>query len=261
MRTAFLLFTTSLVILMTGCSTTKEDIRAALKSDPEIVYEALGANPARLAEVMQKASMEANRVAQARAEEEDKARVDKELKNPLKPEINEDRALRGSKDAGIVVVEYSDFQCPYCKRGFETVEELRAKYGPKMLFVFKHLPLDFHPMAMPAAKRFEAIALQSQEKAYKFHDEVFKNQEKLGQGGEKFLDEMAKKVGANMAKMKTDMVSEKVAARINADKDEAAKFGMSGTPGFIVAGVSLKGAYPMAAFENILSKRAVSGSN
>jgi len=152
-------------------------------------------------------------------------------------------------------VEYSDFQCPYCQRGFGTVEEVRRKYGNKIRFVLKHLPLDFHGMAMPAAKRFEAIARQSDEKAYAFHDEVFANQERLVAEGEKFLDATAEKVGANVAKMKKDMESQDVRKTIQADMDEARKFGFSGTPGFIVGGVSLRGAYPAVRFEEIIDRR------
>ncbi|NBY19279.1 hypothetical protein EBQ74_03325 [bacterium] len=135
-----------------------------------------------------------------------------------------------------------------------TVEELKKKYGKKLVVTFKHLPLPFHPMAMPAAKRFEAIALQSPKKAYAFHDEVFKNQERIA-GGEAFLDEMVKKVGANLDKVKKDMESPVVQRNIASDQEEAQKFGIQGTPGFVIAGVTIKGAYPVEAFEEILQKR------
>jgi protein-disulfide isomerase len=107
---------------------------------------------------------------------------------------------------------------------------------------------------MPAAKRFEAIALQSSEKAFKFHDEVFQNQQKL-QGGEKYLDEVAKKVGADMARMQRDMESSAVRARIEADVEEAKKLEIRGTPGFVLNGVVVRGALPLAHFEQILEKR------
>ncbi|MGZ6265262.1 MAG: DsbA family protein, partial [Bdellovibrionota bacterium] len=125
----------------------------------------------------------------------------------------------------------------------------------KVEFMFKNLPLPMHPMSMPAAKRFEAIALQSPEKAYKYHNEVFANQRELNAKGEKFLDEVAKKVGANVAQMKKDMDGEKVKARIQADMQEAEKFGISGTPGFIVQGVSIRGAYPFETFKGIIDKK------
>ena len=178
-----------------------------------------------------------------------------EFKNPKKPKVSSDRAVLGSLSAPIVIVAYSDFQCPYCSRGASTIEEVRKKYGKKVAFVFKHLPLPFHPMAQPAAEYFEAIAIQEPAKAYKFHDEVFKNQQQLSSGGENLLADLAKKVGADMARLKKDLKSSKVQKRIEEDKAEAKAFDISGTPGFIVAGVSLKGAYPLDAFEAIIDRR------
>ena len=178
-----------------------------------------------------------------------------EFKNPKKPKVSKDRAVLGSLSAPIIIVAYSDFQCPYCSRGANTIEEVRKKYGKKVAFVFKHLPLPFHPMAQPAAEYFEAIAIQEPAKAYKFHDEVFKNQQQLQSGGENLLAEIAKKVGANMERLKKDLKSPKVQKRIEEDKAEAKSFDISGTPGFIVAGVSLKGAYPLQSFEEIIERR------
>jgi protein-disulfide isomerase len=114
--------------------------------------------------------------------------------------------------------------------------------------------LEFHPLAMPAAKYFEAIALQDHSKAEKFHDMVFSNQAKLSQDGEKFLKESAKSVGANLAKVEKDMASEAVTKRIAADMEEAKRFEFSGTPGFLINGVSLKGAYPFPEFKKIIDR-------
>lgn len=178
-----------------------------------------------------------------------------EFKNPKKPKLSKDRAVLGNLSAPIVIVAYSDFQCPYCSRGANTVEEVRKKYGNKVAFVFKHLPLPFHSMAQPAAEYFEAIALQGSAKAYKFHDEVFKNQQQLQSGGENLLNEIAKKVGADVNRLKNDLKSPKIKQRIEEDKEEAKSFGISGTPGFIIAGVTLKGAYPVQSFEEIIDKK------
>ncbi|MFM8269287.1 MAG: DsbA family protein [Pseudomonadota bacterium] len=178
-----------------------------------------------------------------------------EFKNPKKPKVSKERAVLGSLSAPIVIVAYSDFQCPYCSRGASTIEEVRKKYGKKVAFVFKHLPLPFHEMAQPAAEYFEAIAIQDSAKAYKFHDEVFKNQQDLKTKGEGLLAEIAKKVGANMEQLKKDLKGTKVKERIEADKAEASSFEISGTPGFIVAGVTLKGAYPLQSFEEIIEKK------
>lgn len=220
----------------------------------DIVFNVIEKNPERFMQVVEKAAKQAQMKQRENAEKEEQTRIENEMKNPLTPTITDNHAYRGPKDAPILLVEYSDFECPYCGRGFNTVEEVMKKYDGKIKFVFKHLPLGFHRMAMPAAQRFEAIRLQSMDKAWKFHDTVFRNQEGL-KGGEKYLDDVAKKVGADVAKMKKDMDSDAVKAKIKADTEEASKFGIEGTPGFIVAGVALKGAYPAQNFIEIIEKK------
>jgi protein-disulfide isomerase len=200
--------------------------------------------------------MEALRMMQQRAEA---ARIEDEIKNPKTPKVPKDRAFDGDRNAPLVVIEYSDFQCPYCKKGFETIEELKQKYGKKMGFMFRHMPLPFHPMAMPAAIRFEAISLQSAKKAYAFHDEVFANQDEMVRGGEAYLDAIATRLKVNMKKMKADMVSDKVKKRIADDTAEAKTYDMTGTPGFLAAGVVLKGAYPTEIFTQIFDQRLKTG--
>ncbi len=242
-------------LLAVACSPSASQLKKTLESDPTILADAIKKNPAEIMEAIQTAAREAQKVMAEKAQvDEEKAR-EEELKNPKVAAMPDGRAYQGPKDAPIVLIEYSDFQCPFCKRGFETVEAVLKKYPGKVRFMYKHLPLDFHPLAMPAAKRFEAIALQSTEKAYKFHDEVFRSQEKLGAEKEKFLDAAAKKVGADLAKMKKDMEGEEVKKRIEEDMAEARKFGFQGTPGFLIAGVSLKGAYPLPEFEKIIDKK------
>ena len=171
---------------------------------------------------------------------------------PLEPKIRDDESIRGRKDAPLTLVEYSDFECPFCARGYNTVMELLKKYGTNIRFVYKHLPLSFHKQAMVASKYYEALRLQNAELAFKFHDEIYKNQSKL-KTGEKFLKAAAKKLGANMAKLDKDVKSEAIAKRIEEDLQEAASFGMQGTPGF-VNGIPVKGAYPTSHFIGIVDE-------
>jgi protein-disulfide isomerase len=216
-----------------------------------LILAALLCNATLKAEGVPQGDAEFMRFIRAKAEQTQR---EEEFKNPKTPEMPSDRAVLGDKKALIKLFVYSDFQCPYCKRGYETVEELKKKYGSKIVVMFKHLPLPFHPMAKPAAQRFEAIALQSTKKAYAFHDEIFKDQEGLSRG-EEFLDEKVKRVGADLSKVKKDMTSAKVQKRLDADQAEAQKYGIQGTPGFVVAGVTVKGAYPLQTFEEIIGQR------
>src|SRR5205807_3152432 len=86
------------------------------------------------------------------AEEAQKKAYEDTFKNPLKPAIDANTRIRGAINAMYTLVQYADFQCPYCAAGYQTVVELRKKHGDDMRFIFKHLPLPFHPQAMPAAQ-------------------------------------------------------------------------------------------------------------
>lgn len=243
-----------LVLVLVGCAS-KEQVKQVLTDNPELVFAAIEKNPQKYMEILTKAANEYRKTAALRARDEEKEKREAEFKNPRTPLIAEDRPVRGAKAAPITLVEYSDFQCPYCKRGYQVVEELRKKYADKIKFVFKHSPLPFHPMAMPAAKYFEAIALQSPSKAFAFHDEVFKNQNLLESQKIAFLDRSAKRAGADLERLKKDLESDVVKHRIEADMAEARQFGINGTPGFVVAGITLMGAQPASEFEEVIERR------
>lgn len=238
---------------LTGCDVA---IKKTIENNPDIVFDTIKKNPGKFMKTVQEA-MNAARMEQAKDEEANESKqMEEEFKNPKKPTIADDRAIMGNADAPITIVEYSDFQCPYCTRGYLVVKEVKEKYGDKVRFMYKHLPLmDKHPEAMPAAQYFEAIALQSKEKAYKFHDMIFENQEKLNSEKTKFLDSAAKQVGADLARMKKDLKSEVVAKNIQSDMEEARKFDFNGTPGFLVNGVSVRGAYPIQHFQKIIDRQ------
>jgi protein-disulfide isomerase len=242
------------MIVAAGC-TSKQQMQKMVEDNPEIVFAAIKKNPKKFVEVVNEAVRTAQESSREDEAKQEQARMDEEMKNPKKPVIEDDRVIFGNKSAPITIVEYSDFQCPYCGRGFTTVKEIEKEYGDKVRVIFKHLPLDFHPMAMPAAKYFEAVAKQDPKKAEKFHDEVFSNQKELSSNGEKFLKATVKKVGANLAKVEKDINSEAVQKRIATDMEEAKKFEFSGTPGFLINGVSLRGAYPAPEFKKIIDKQ------
>lgn len=248
-----LISTLSILGIIAGCAPSANQLKEAIEKDPTIVFAAIEKDPAGFIDVVNKAAREAQSTQAERAAKEESAKRDAEFANPLKPEIDESRAFLGPKDAKVTIVEYSDFECPYCARGYQTLKEVMKAYDGKVRVLFKHLPLDFHPKALPASKYFEAIARQSAEKAYKFHDIIFENQRDLARG-DAFLKEAAKKVGADMAKLAKDVNDPAIAERINNDIAEAQKFGINGTPGFIINGVSLKGAYPFSEFKTIIDR-------
>lgn len=247
------------MFILAGCST-KSQIEQAIKSNPEILFNAIKDNPKKFLDTVN----EAVRVAQEGARDEERkneeARMEEEFKNPKKPVIDDKHAIFGNKNAPVTIVVYSDFECPYCGRGYQTIKQVQKEYGDKVRVVYKELPLDIHPMAMPAAKYFEAVLMQDPQKAEKFYEAVYEDQKDLREGREKFLKATVKKVGANLAKVEKDMNSPAVAARIKADMDEAQKFEFSGTPGYLINGVSIRGAYPFSEFKKIID-RELTASN
>ena len=159
----------------------------------------------------------------------------------------EGRIVRGNPAAPVTIVEFTDFQCPYCSNGARTVSAMMAKYEGKVNLVVKHYPLPFHPAALPAALYFEAIALQSPDKAWQFYDAVFANARRLVEG-EDFLKTVAAGVGADMARLEKDARSPEIYKKIAADKQEFEQAKYDGVPVFIINGKVLVGAQPPAKF-------------
>ncbi len=243
-------------VLLASCTSDekmKQQMAKILKEDPKILTEAIEKHPAEFITALQNAAKNAQESMGKVREEEEKKKLEESFDKPLVAEIRSDESIRGPKDAPLTLVEYSDFECPFCTRGFTTVMDLMKKYPGKIRFVYKHLPLSFHEQAMPAAQYYEAIRLQDEKKAFAFHDEIFTNQAKL-KNGVAFLDAAAKKAGADLAKVKKDLNSAAVKSRIEADQKEAASFGMQGTPGFILNGVPVRGAYPAEYFVTLVDE-------
>lgn len=245
-----------LVAAPASAALTREELKKVLDANPDLVIGALKkADKSALFELMMDAQRDYQMKKQKEEEEKEKAEMEAAYKNPLKPVIDEKTRIRGDKNAPITLVEYSDFQCPYCGRGFQVVEAVRQKYGAKVRFVYKHMPLvAIHPFALPAAKWQEAVALQSADKAWIFHDKMFENQ---GQLGEDFFKKTVKELGLDVAKAAKDAESKAVADKIEADVKEAKSFGFTGTPGFLINGIPLRGAYPPEDFDKIITRLGV----
>ena len=231
----------------------REDLKKALTANPDLVLEALkNSKKGDFFEFVIEAQKEYQQEKMKEEESQEKAAYEKAFANPYKPVIDAKTHIRGDMKAPITIVEYSDFQCPFCTRGFQTMEQLRKKYGAKLRLVFKHEPTNpRHPEALPAAAWMEAVALQSREKAWLFHDKMFENQDKLG---DDFFRKTVKELGLDVAKAAKDKDSKAVAEKIAADSAESHEFGFRGTPGFLINGVPLRGAYPASEFDKIIER-------
>ena len=248
-----MMFGTIAAVALSSCAPSAPQLKKVMEDNPDILYSVIQKDPKKFLDVVNDAAQKARAGEEQKfAEEETKAR-EEEMKNPKQPVIDDARAFQGPKDAPITIVEYSDFQCPFCKRGHQTMEDVLKAYPGKVRLIFKDFPIErIHPLAMPASKMYEAIALQDPAKAIAYKHEIFTNQDQLNAKGEKFIEEAAKKVGANVAKAKKDADGDEVKKRLDADHAEAEKFGFSGTPGYLVNGVSLKGAYPIEEFKKVI---------
>jgi protein-disulfide isomerase len=161
---------------------------------------------------------------------------------------------KGKADAKIVLVEFSDFQCPFCSRVTPTLAEIAKTYPDDVKIVFKHLPLSMHPKA-PAAHA-AAEAAHRQGKFWEMHDLIFANQAEMSP--EKYV-EYAKQLDLDIERFQKDVASEEVKKKVAADSSEAARLGVSGTPAFFVNGRYLSGAQPYASFEALIEEELGKG--
>ncbi len=254
LKTSQILTGLFLVMGLVACAPTSKQIKEAIEKEPSLVFKAIEKDPKGFFETVKNAQETYAKKAQEDMMADETKKRDDEFTNPLKPVIDDSRVTFGPKDAKITIVEYSDFECPYCSKGYQTAKEVLKNYPKDVKIIFKHLPLGGHRQALPAAKYFEAIAKQGHDKAEKYHDAIFQHQDMLKKDGEVYLKSVAKSLGVDMKKLDKDLNDPSVAARITADSEEAQKFQIMGTPGFIINGVSLRGAYPYEDFKTIIDR-------
>ncbi len=173
----------------------------------------------------------------------------RDTKTVYKVPVNAGDAVKGAADALITIVEFSEFQCPFCSRVLPTQKQIMEKYGKDVRIVFKHNPLPFHKDAPLAAEA--SLAANAQGKFWPFHDVLFKNQRALKRPQ---LEKYAQEIGLNMSQFKADLDSGKYKKQVAADQALANSLGARGTPNFFINGRNLVGAQPLASFETIIKE-------
>jgi protein-disulfide isomerase len=239
-----------MTLVLGACSTSERQIAETIKRNPKIVFDVIEENPEQFIEAVNKAARKDQERRQAKQMEELKRQQEDQIKNPLKPVLSTERRLMGAADGKIVIVEYADFQCPACGMAHENLKKVLQKYGDRVQFYYKNMPLSFHKMAYPAATYYEAVAKQDRVKAKDYFNYLFENQEKMKD--EAFLKETAKKMKVDMKRLATDILSEGVKKTISDDMAEFEKFGFTGTPVLVVNGVALHGAQPAEVIEKTI---------
>ncbi|HEU4383664.1 MAG TPA: thioredoxin domain-containing protein [Anaeromyxobacteraceae bacterium] len=166
---------------------------------------------------------------------------------PPRIEVAADGPSRGSAKAPVTIVEFSDFECPYCGRAESVVNQVLETYGEKVRLVYRDYPLPFHPNAPKAAEA--AHCAGDQGKYWQMHGKLFANQRGLDVGS---LKGYAKDLGLDSGKFNTCLDSGEKAKVVEAHRKAGDEAGVSGTPAFFVNGVLLSGAQPFEAFKPLV---------
>jgi protein-disulfide isomerase len=185
----------------------------------------------------------------------DSLRANSEVTVLLRPptiDVTYDPArVRGDPKAPVTIVEFSDFQCPFCRQSVATVKDVLAKYQGRVKLAFLDFPLvEIHPRAHSAAEAARCAGEQG--KFWKYHDSLFADQSKLDEAG---LVGRAQDLKMDEAAFQSCLASGRFQADIEANREQGIKAGVTGTPGFFINGVFLSGAQPQAEFEKIIDSQ------
>jgi protein-disulfide isomerase len=153
----------------------------------------------------------------------------------------------GSGSAPVTIIEFSDFQCPFCRAAESSLKQVRQKYGDQVKLVYMDFPLGFHPHAMDAARAARCAA--DQDKFWQFHDALFLDQKKLDPDN---LKQTAAKLALNRGEFNACFTSDKHDAGIRKDMAEGNSLGVTGTPTFFINGRQLVGAQPPPKFNEVI---------
>ena len=154
----------------------------------------------------------------------------------------------GNKKAKFQLVVFTDFQCPYCKRGDANIRKMKEMLGDDLYVVYKNYPLAFHKQAKPAA--LHALAAHKQGKFEEYSQALFDSSKQFQ---ESTYIEIAESLKLNIDKFKKDAASQEVKNLLQADIDAAGEIGVQSTPSFFLNGVKVSGAYPVSHFEKIMA--------
>ncbi|MDD3861904.1 MAG: DsbA family protein [Candidatus Gracilibacteria bacterium] len=202
-----------------------------------------------------------NEYIQEQQQEAQKQAVAENQPKIIPGDFTDDDPVKGNKNAKITIVEFSEYQCPYCAKFYENAyQDILKDYvnTGKAKVVFRDLPLDFHPGAMPAALAANCARDQGGDAMYfKMHDKLFENQSTIFADTTKIdetMKQMASQLGLNSTKFSSCYDSEKYKDEIEKDIADADSVGIRGTPAFIINGQYISGAQPYEKFKTIIEQ-------
>jgi protein-disulfide isomerase len=164
----------------------------------------------------------------------------------LKPEVSDDDHRAGSEDAPVTLVEYGDYECPYCGQAYPIVQKVQMALGQRLRFVFRNFPLaEIHPHAARAAETAEAAAAQG--RFWEMHDSLFEHQRALG---DSHLLQYAKDLGLDVERVARELKAGTYTDRVRSDFTSGVRSGVNGTPTFFVNGQRFDGRWD---FEGLMA--------
>jgi protein-disulfide isomerase len=209
----------------------REFVKQVIRENPKLLYDTI------------------NDYLREQQQEKQEQAMEEALENRVETRVADHNPARGPEDAKITIIEYTDFQCPYCSRGDKIVHNLLRKYRGKVRRVYKNKPLESHEEALPAAKA--AMAAHIQGKFWEYHDQLFKYSRDLD---DEMYVRFAEELGLDVDKFNKDRASDKVAKWIEADLAAAEKLDITGTPAFILNGALISGVRPMTFFSEMIDR-------
>ena len=172
---------------------------------------------------------------------------------PADIKIGDNENIKGGADAKVTIVEYSDFECPFCNRALPTIQQVLDTYGDDVRIVYRHFPLSsIHPYAQKAAEASECAA--DQDKFWEYHDAIFADQAGL-KGGDTQLKAWAAELALNTSEFDNCLDSGEKASVVSSQLGGGGTLGVTGTPAFFINGVNLEGAQPFASFKTIIDQQ------
>ncbi|HEY5442326.1 MAG TPA: thioredoxin domain-containing protein [Candidatus Saccharimonadales bacterium] len=162
--------------------------------------------------------------------------------------------IEGQGKAGITLVEYGDYECPFCGQYFPTVKQIQTEYNQQLFFQFRNFPLvSIHQNAFAGARAAEAAAMQN--KFWQMHDLLYENQTQWSTASDPtpYFNQYAQALGLNVTQFKTDYSSNKVNDLINADMAEGNKLNITGTPTFFLDGKQISVGNTASSFEALIN--------
>lgn len=185
----------------------------------------------------------------ARLREENKVTLSLPRPPVQRKEVAAEGPSKGPATAPVTIIEFSDYECPFCSRAEESVSQVLQTYGDKVRLVYRQFPLDMHPNAQKAAEA--SLCAQDQGKFWELHKVLFENQKALTVDD---LKKHATTVGLEGKKFAECLDSGTKAAQVKKDLEDGQKVGVNGTPAFFVNGIFLNGAVPFADFKKVIDE-------